>query len=282
MRRNARLPTTARSGQHETCEAPAGLIELLEHGRDGQPRTIVVQLPDGSSAQRLARRVTADGRARGFVAMQVPAYVRVSQLAGWDLEDRTILLVAAPDVPERDAASALIAASAQSPRARVLLLLRADGPTVILPLREARARYGSHPMTRSGCPRRRESELEPYRTRALRAKALLESGRHAAAARLLREVVEAFRRRDSLEDSSRTLVALGRLLLERGRAVEADRIFDEAASAAQDCADDEPHLNARIWQIHARVDAGDLTQAEALCRAVLAGPRLSPLWQVRA
>src|SRR6185503_773399 len=97
------------------------------------------------------------------------------------------------------------------------------------------------------------------------------SGRHAAAERLLRDVSASLLRRDARVSAARTLVSLGRMLLERGRPAAAEKSFDEAAALAHGERDEIVMVDARLWQAIARIDAGRLTDAESLCRAVLVG-----------
>ena len=130
--------------------------------------------------------------------------------------------------------------------------------------------------------------------RAGRAGELVRRGRHAAAERLLREVAASLARRRAPGPAAQIYIALGRLLLERGSVASADAAFGEAALQAER-ADADLLVSARLWQAAARTDAGQLTAAEGLCRAVLAsspvgerGPELAEatlgrvlLWQGR-
>src|SRR5688572_33141067 len=65
------------------------------------------------------------------------------------------------------------------------------------------------------------------------------------------------------------------MLLDRGRASEADRVCDEAARLAPSDGHVAVALDARLWQVAARTDAGRLTEAESLCRALLITGTLS-------
>jgi DNA-binding NtrC family response regulator len=98
---------------------------------------------------------------------------------------------------------------------------------------------------------------------------LWQSGRHAAAERLLRDVAGAVLRRRAVAPATTTLITLGRLVLERGRAADADSIFGEAATHAQGAKLEALSASARIWQAAARTDAAQLTAAESLCRAAI-------------
>jgi DNA-binding NtrC family response regulator/tetratricopeptide (TPR) repeat protein len=104
--------------------------------------------------------------------------------------------------------------------------------------------------------------------KAARASDFVQSGRHAAAERLLREIAAALVRRQARADAANVYVTLGRLILERGKASAAESVFAEAAIQAEGI-DLTLVMAARTWQAAARTDAGQLTAAEALCRAVL-------------
>jgi DNA-binding NtrC family response regulator/tetratricopeptide (TPR) repeat protein len=118
--------------------------------------------------------------------------------------------------------------------------------------------------------------------RAARATEFQRAGRHAAAERLLRDVAGTLTRREARAPAAQVLVALARLLLERGRTTAADKILGEAAQLAQSGGDEGLALDARIWQALARSDAGRLTDAESICRAVLLVTSLSPAQQAWA
>ncbi|MBF8301634.1 MAG: Sigma-54 factor interaction protein, partial [Acidobacteria bacterium] len=118
--------------------------------------------------------------------------------------------------------------------------------------------------------------------RAARATEFHRTGRHAAAERLLRDVAGSLARRDAGAPAAATLVTLGRILLERGRAGAAEKAFDEAAHFAQSAGEEPSMLDARLWQAAARTDAGRLTDAESVCRAVLLTRVLSPARQAWA
>jgi DNA-binding NtrC family response regulator len=97
-----------------------------------------------------------------------------------------------------------------------------------------------------------------------RADALAGRGRHAGAARLLRESAGALARRRAFRDAVATLVRLGCLLSERGRAAEAARAF----SSAVQIGDSRTAITAeaRVWLASAKADMRQLAEAEAMCR----------------
>src|SRR5262245_8560911 len=125
-------------------------------------------------------------------------------------------------------------------------------------------------------------EVRRQIARAARADEFVRRGRHAAAERLLRDVIGALLRRRALVPAVQALLSLGRLVLERGRATDAERLFDEAAGHAHAGHDEALSLSARIWQAAARTDAGQLTAAESLCRAALVTGALSAAERARA
>jgi DNA-binding NtrC family response regulator len=192
--------------------------------------------------------------------------------------ERTLLLLAAPG-SESSRTAALLDAASRSQRAHVLLHLPVcPTPSV---LREARARYGSgRALVRPAANVDRDvaRQLE----RASRAMHFVAAGRHAAAVRLLRDVAGWLQRRSRSGDAAAILMELGRIVLERGRALDADRVFEEAAAEATLGGDEQRLLEARLWQAAARTDAGRLTEAESLCRAVLACSAPAPAMHLRA
>lgn len=128
----------------------------------------------------------------------------------------------------------------------------------------------------------RPADIVRHLERAKRASDFHRVGRHAAAKRLLREVVGNLTRRAEFVAAAKTLISLGRILLQRGRATAAEATFAEAARLAElrnsagsveagTCLRD-----ARIWQAAALTDALRLTDAESLCRTVLQLPSLPP------
>jgi DNA-binding NtrC family response regulator len=254
-----------------------GLIDVLDHGRDGFPRTVHVEAPSASAADRLIARMTTDAESRGFVVLPVSSQGVIANFRPDELGARSLLLLAAPDVPATIAGDALLLAASQSARSHVLLrVLRA--PTVV---REARARYAhgsAAPLRRHALDRR---EIDSLQQRADRALSWIGTGRHAAAERVLRDVAGALHRRRYAAEAARVLVSLGRLLLERGACARADEALEQAAAAARLDGDHEAHVEARLWQATARLEAGRLTEAESLCRAGMLLPALSDTLRLR-
>jgi hypothetical protein len=246
------------------------LAEALDHGREGTPRVITVDVAPGTSATDLVGRAAAEACARGYVPLDVGAYRRLRSLVARDLEQRTLLLIAGPGTPKAEAHDALVGAAADSPRPHLLLIVHArDAGAGGLHAREARPAYGG-PLAGGRRPAAVTTDVAYQLARADRAATFLASGRHAAAERLLREVIGALVRREAHVAAARVGLRLGRLLLGRGRAVHADRALDEAASCAGRGSDAVLACDLRLWQALARTDAGQLTRAESLARAVAA------------
>jgi len=264
-------------------DAPA-LREVLADARDGAPRWVVADVRTAAHAAAFARHAAAEARTHGFVPMQVALYHRLRDGLAADLDERTLLLLGGMSTDVAAARAALLDAAARSPRPHVLLTFRnlahvgglwTRPPARLASIvREARAAYGPQPATR-GAPVPLAPEVTRHLQRAARAAEFLRSGRHAAAERLLRDVAGTLRRRDARGAAAHVELALGRVLLERGRAAAADKLFDEAAQLAT-AADESATIDARLWQAAARTDAGRLTDAESLCRAVLLTETLAP------
>ncbi|HZM60403.1 MAG TPA: sigma 54-interacting transcriptional regulator [Vicinamibacterales bacterium] len=280
---------------------PPALMELLDHGREGEPRWVVL---DGDPSCMTVRAAEA-GRARGFVPVAVDLYLRLRDLLAAELAHRALLLIVRADVSIEMGRAALIDASVRSPRPHVLLSFavprgqgrpapgspeRARGVTRMIDrVREARAHYGAAcpEPDRAGVVRRilrapMPDDVIRQLTRAAKADEFTRTGRHAAAERLLRDVSGALVRRRAYGAAAQTLTSLGRLLLERGRASDAERAFDEAAGHAHVGGEETGSLSARIWQAAARTDAAQLTAAEGLCRATLVSGALAPRERNRA
>ena len=288
-----------------SLETVPALIELLNDGRDGSPRWIALDVRNRTQAAAVARRAAAAGRLRGFVPILVSLYGRLRHALAKDLDQRTLLLIGnvpAPShtdgQPPRKAwqrkfpgqpsaqssagwsantsnslaaeRTALVDAAARAPRPHVLLTFRAgDNTPADGVVREARAAYGLQPRGRPQASPPPSPDVMRHLERATRAAGFQRAGRHAAAERLLRDVAGTLARREAWDAAAQTLIALARLLLERGRVSGADKVLDEAVHLAQSGGDEALALDARIWQAIARSDAGRLTDAESICRAVL-------------
>ena len=264
--------------------APASLVEVLDHGREGEPRWVVADNANGPRSPVLTRRVAAAARARGYVPIAADIYLRLRDMLDADLAQRTLLLIVQPVASIALGRAALVDAAARWPRPHVLLSFaspRASATGRGAIVREARAVYGASTI-RAPLAATLPDDVLRHVTRGSRATEFVSSGRHAAAERLLRDVAAALVRRQALAPAAQALVSLGRLLLERGRAVDADQAFGEAAAHAHAVKDEALSLSARVWQAAARTDAGHLTAAESVCRAGLLAGVLGDVERARA
>jgi DNA-binding NtrC family response regulator len=245
---------------------PPALLEMLDHGRDGSPRAVVADLASTTRLKVMVDRIAGAAVERGYVPIDVGLYARMRPVLEEEIAHRTLVLIAS-DRSGRWAGAALLDAAARTPRPHVLLTLRtsrtAAGPVV----REARAAYGGVTRSRPVVPL--SSDVLQYLQRARRAPEFIALGRHAAAARLLREVAAALMRRSAWSQAVTVSISLGRLLLERGRPLDAVTVFGDATAAAATAGDELLAAEARIWLATARTDAGELTAAESVCRSLL-------------
>jgi DNA-binding NtrC family response regulator len=261
-------------GHNEGSEppAPAPLIEVLDHGREGEPRWVVADTTAGPRSTVVARRAAVAARTRGFVPIAADVYLRLRDVLHADLDQRALLLIVHPGTGVEIGRVAFVDAAARWPRPHVLLTFGSGRPVSFggghSLVREARAIYGPRPV-RPAITASLPDDVLRHVTRGARATEFIRAGRHAAAERLLRDVAGALVRRHALVPAAQALISLGRLLLERGRAMHADAAFGEAAVHAQAAKDESLSLSARIWQAAARTDAGQLTAAESLARAAL-------------
>jgi tetratricopeptide (TPR) repeat protein len=262
----------------ECCLACEPVIELLDHGREGSPRWFALEATPRQWRLR-ARSAAAAARRRGYVAIAVDVFLRMRLLLADDLSTRAMMLIARPGSSADRLQAALLHAAAISSGPHVLLTCPArlkaattrSPATGRTPTRwhaaEARTAY-SPGRLRVVTPLRVPEDVARLLDRARRASDLVQRGRHASAERLLRESAAALVRRRVPGPAAETYIALGRMLLERGSLDVADKAFAEAALLAEGV-DGRLLAAARIWQAAARTDAGQLSAAESLCRAVL-------------
>ncbi len=260
----------------------AALTEVLDHGRDGQPRALTADMRALSRWKAAADRVAMDAVGRGYVPIAADLYARVLPTLAEDLRERTLVILAADRDPAT-AARAFVDAASRTPRPHLLLTLRVgrggaergerQASDAVQHVREARAAYATSPRPRP--PAVLPADVLQQLQRARRAGAFVAAGRHAAAERLLRDVWAALTRRRAWPQASAIAVTLGRLLLERGRPLDAARVFGDAAASATTSGEETDEVTARVWLAIARTDAAQLTAAESICRAVLQVTRLS-------
>jgi len=241
------------------------LLEAIDHGRDGYPRWVVIESIDARDIPQQAERISASASSRGLVPLGIDTYMRKRVLDDTELDERTLLLIDTAGEPSR-AYSVLLQAAAQSPRPHLLLTFRkaiGERPRLV---REARAAYVAR-VTDRDSPRVTELVL-----RAKRANEFVTCGRHAAAERLLRDVIAALARRDAFVHASRLSITLADILGDRGRLADADASLEEAIRLAQSVRADSLVVEGRIRQAGIRTAEAAFVEAEALCRAVLEGP----------
>jgi DNA-binding NtrC family response regulator len=242
------------------------LLEAMDHGRDGYPRWIVIESINARDIPHEAERIGASASSRGFVPLGIDAYLRKLILGDNELDERTLLLVDAGGEPSR-AHAVLLHAAARSPRPHLLLTFRrAIGEQSPRLVREARAAYVARATDRDS-PRVTELVL-----RAKRASEFAAGGRHAAAERLLRDVIAALARRDAFVHASRLSMTLAGVLADRGRLPDAYAALEGAVKFAQTGRAEDLVVEGRIRQATIRTAEAAFVEAEALCRAVLEGP----------
>ena len=243
------------------------LLDVLDHGCDGEPRSVAMPAATAAEAASLARAVSAEAERRGYLVVASDRFEAIARALPPAQRHRTFVLLDTCDGPDARHHGALIAACSVNARPHVLvtILVRPDGIGSALTVREARAAYVPAPRSVELPPPAQDSLK--HLSRAARAMQMASAGRHEAAVRLLRESLAAVMRRRDCGASWHVAIALGRLLLERGKPQAAEKAFAEAVSAAEA----GPRLHAaraRVWLALARTDAGRLTEAEAMLRAI--------------
>jgi DNA-binding NtrC family response regulator len=251
---------------------PETMLDLLDHGCDGEPRWVTLHAKDAEEATRFERLIATEAERRGYMpvaADRVAALVRSTDDA---VRHRTLAVLQQRDASAPPDGSALALAAGASPRPHVLVTIavgeRRPGTAVV---REARTAYTVEPLRRGATW---PPDTARYVARAEQAFALARRGRHAPAIRMLREASAALARRREAHPAAAAIILLGRVLLERGRAQEAAVAFADAAGLL-DGSDAAGAALARVWVGLARTDAGQLTEAEGLLRATRLGGGLS-------
>jgi len=246
------------------------MLDLLDHGCDGEPRWVTLDAPDPQRAADLARLLTAEAARRGYVPLAADGVAHVLATLPEEKRHGTFALLQTCAPGACADASPLLAVASLNPRPHVLITItvarRAHAAVPLL--REARSAYASDPSARAPSS---SPDAQKYFARAEQAFGLARTGRHEPAVRMLREAVAALARRREAVAAGRAGVLLGRVLLERGRADDAAATFADAVTHLDPAHAPEAAL-ARVWVAIARTDAGRLTEAEGLLRATrLAG-----------
>ena len=136
--------------------APASLVEVLDHGREGEPRWVVADNANGPRSPVVARRVAAAARARGYVPIAADVYLRLRDMLDADLAQRTLLLIVQPVASIAIGRAALVDAAARWPRPHVLLSFASP--------RASRDRSWRD-RSRSACRVRRAARIERHSPR---------------------------------------------------------------------------------------------------------------------
>src|SRR5688572_25703801 len=126
--------------------APASLLEVLDHGREGEPRWVVADTAHGPRSPVVARRMAAAARARGYVPIAADVYLRLREMLEADLAQRTLLLIVHPAASIVTGRAALVDAAARWPRPHVLLTFASPRAALTVHgevVREARPVYGA-------------------------------------------------------------------------------------------------------------------------------------------
>jgi DNA-binding NtrC family response regulator/tetratricopeptide (TPR) repeat protein len=243
---------------------PDSMLDLLDHGCDGEPRWIPLNTADADAASNLVRIITLEAERRGYVPLAVerlPAFVRALPE---EMRQRTFALLHTHDAATPADVSPLVAVAAVNSRPHVLVTIAVgQKPRAAPVVREARAAYAAVPdsRTKSWSP-----DCERYVARANEAFALARRGRHEPAVRMLREAAAALARRREAAAAAAVSILLGRVLLDRGRSDDAAATFAEAVTQVEPVRAATAAM-ARVWVALARTDAGRLTEAEGLLRA---------------
>jgi len=243
------------------------MLDLLDHGCDGEPRWIALHAADADAAASLVRLVAAEAERRGYVPLGAE---RLSSIGGTlppEQRHRTFALLQTCREPAQPDPSPLVAAALINARPHVLVTVAISGAAGVGAqfVREARAVYA--PDRRRSPSAAPSTEGARYVARAREAVALSRGGRHQAALRVAREALAAVVRRHDRVATGQIGIVLGSLLLERGRVTDAEGAFADAASAADETSARDA-ATARVWLALARTDAGRLPEAEAVLRAV--------------
>jgi DNA-binding NtrC family response regulator len=240
------------------------MLDLLDHGCDGEPRWITLDAADAQRGAQLIQLVSTEAERRGYVPLAAERVADVLRTLPDDMRHRTFALLQTCAAGTHPDGSPLVAVTTLNPRPHVLVTIAiARRPRTDLVLREARTMYAPDQPSQ---PPVWSPDVRKYLARADQAFALARKGRHAPAVRMLREAVGALVRRRDAGAAGRAGILLGRVLLERGRADDAATTFADAVTQL-DPAHAADAAMARVWVAIARTDAGRLTEAEGLLRA---------------
>src|SRR5215510_8454798 len=121
--RVSELAAPSRADASLAQPAPSILTEVLDHGREGEPRWLMLDAAPADRPALIDRAATA-ARDRGFVPVAADVYFRLRDLLRRDLEHRALLLIVRPEVPVERGRLALIDAASRSSRPHLLVSFR--------------------------------------------------------------------------------------------------------------------------------------------------------------
>ena len=96
---------------HEGAPAPAAWNEVLDHGRDGEPRWLALDAPT-TGRSHVTESVADAARTRGFIPIAADVYLRLRPLLRTELEHRALVLILRPGLPLEVGRAALVDAAA--------------------------------------------------------------------------------------------------------------------------------------------------------------------------
>jgi DNA-binding NtrC family response regulator len=246
------------------------MLDLLDHGSDGEPRTVALDASDAQAAAQLVRLVAAESERRGYVPVAAERVPELMRTLPDDMRQRSFVVLQTCNAGAAPDTSALMTVAALNPRPHVLVTITIARRrfATVRAVREARTAYATDTASRAATW---SPDVQKYVARAHDAFALARSGRHEPAVRVLREAVAALARRREPAAAACAGLLLGRVFLERGHADDAATTFAEVVTQL-DPVNAADAAVARVWVAIARTDACRLTEAEGLLRATrLAG-----------
>lgn len=277
------------------------LAEVMDTGVSGRPRSLEWPLPRGVDARIALHAVARESRLRGYIPVQPAQWSppgsdpRFDEAVRLVLHGRHVLVVQHDGAvaSSRPAAGLMLALGLDSARPHVLLVLRdaevgygggaANSGRRGLRAREQQAGYGTEAVRApvvvvapgaeavGQMPRPVGSEAELVRPRAKIVLALetASRGRHASAARVLRDALGMLTRRNDLGGAGDAALGLGRVLLARGQVSEAASAFENARLLFDRAGLASRAIAAAVFVGLAWTDAGRWMEAEAAIRAAL-------------
>ena len=266
------------SCRHRGSSDPAGipadcLDDLLEARVASGPRAVRFAVTPDLTATPAGRALVRHIRLRGYVPMASHVLRRWPQveilLEGAHVVVFDLMSTEAPMSPQ-SLSWWILRAGVSGPQPHVVVMSRRDSGTCPPAPGAVRAWRVHETPTSYGEARLASVPCDQVIARSVaEAQAAEARGRHAAALRAWRVVIEAARRRREWVRAADAGCELGRLLLTRGRSSDALALFAEAREWAERAGALRPALRAVVWLAMARVDEGALAEGEAAARAAL-------------